>query len=525
LIFGPSAAQAGVKLFTAQWYAESHGNECQGTMTPEGSPGPHCQFTTGAFTMYSAHGFPQGIQCNPNQPRCPLSSTPTGGMGSFSPLGGVTPYSVATVLYCAPLTTYGSGITVRPAKGGTAYGTTTFRIPPLYRNPGFFTSAGQPGATACSPFSTGYTTQNKTRFGKNKGKVMLGNPITGTGSAGTMGGGPLGGFTILPAPSVGPPGVRATGLVGELGYYVSWRPYLYTYATLRNDAGVFGPGQGPGSFNYKYGPSTFPFASINVKQGAAKFGGTMQMLGALTTKACYWGWYLGGCSIGQNDPRFDAIGAPAHHTMTGVLTMGATYTSYTRYYNTRQVQYSPMTVVGSRFPWTTGRVTVTAVGRGPHKTVHYAQGYDNRNTTTTNGLGTVQLVSPLLTHWFGFTDYDTAGIGILRIQFIGTGPDFDVDGVQDADDNCSQSPNSTQVDTDGDGCGNGCDADYDQNGIAGWSDYGAFTQCYATTNELCEHEDPPSGIVGLIDFGIFVTELFGQAPGPSGTTAGTTACP
>ena len=77
-----------------------------------------------------------------------------------------------------------------------------------------------------------------------------------------------------------------------------------------------------------------------------------------------------------------------------------------------------ITVSGSRFPWTTGSVTVTAIARGPHKTVHYAHGYDNRNTTTGLGKGTIQLVTPILTRWFGYTDYETAGIGVLRIKFI-----------------------------------------------------------------------------------------------------------
>jgi hypothetical protein len=141
----------------------------------------------------------------------------------------------------------------------------------------------------------------------------------------------------------------------------------------------------------------------------------MKMLGAMTTKVCYWLQAGGGgCSLGEVDLRYEAIGANAD-TSGGVVTMGATYTHYAKYYNTRQSLYSPVTVVGSRFPWTTGSVTVTAVARGPHKTVHYAQGFDSR---TSSGLGTVQLVTPLLTRWFGFTDYETGGIGILRLKFI-----------------------------------------------------------------------------------------------------------
>ena len=88
------------------------------------------------------------------------------------------------------------------------------------------------------------------------------------------------------------------------------------------------------------------------------------------------------------------------------------------YYHTAFMLTSQITVSGSRFPWTTGSVTVTAVGRGPHKTIHYAQGFDNRNTATPSGKGTIQLVTPLVTRWFGYIDYETAGIGILRIKFI-----------------------------------------------------------------------------------------------------------
>jgi hypothetical protein len=74
-------------------------------------------------------------------------------------------------------------------------------------------------------------------------------------------------------------------------------------------------------------------------------------------------------------------------------------------------------VTGVRFPWTTGSVTVTATGRGPHKTVHYAKGYDNR--TPTSGKGTIQLVSPVLTRWLQpAVNFETGGIAILRIKFV-----------------------------------------------------------------------------------------------------------
>jgi len=279
---------------------------------------------------------------------------------------------------------------VRPAKSYTAttgiFGALT---PPLYRNPRFFTSAGQPNTTFCSKRSTdGYG---------GKGLVQAGQPVTGTWSAVTTGA-QLGGFNFAAAPAAtGAAGVRATGVVGEFeGAY----PYMYsyTYATLRNDQGAFGPGSGPGSFNIPFTADSAKVASINVKQGAAKFGGTMRMLGSLTTKACYY--RSGDCSLGGNNWRYDAVGATAM-TNLGVVTAGylATYKAY--YYHRLLRQRSTVSVEGERFPWTTGSVTVTATGRGPHKTVHYAQGFDNRNTATPSGLG------------------ETGGIGILRIKFIG----------------------------------------------------------------------------------------------------------
>ncbi len=102
LVFAPSAAQAAVKLFTAQWYTESKGNECKGTLTPNGLPAPICTRTTPDFTMYSILAIPQGQLCNADQPRCPISSTPTS-MGKWHPQGGVTPMVPPTVVpNCAP---------------------------------------------------------------------------------------------------------------------------------------------------------------------------------------------------------------------------------------------------------------------------------------------------------------------------------------------------------------------------------------------------------------------------------------
>jgi hypothetical protein len=107
------------------------------------------------------------------------------------------------------------------------------------------------------------------------------------------------------------------------------------------------------------------------------------------------------------------------------------------------------------------------------------------------------------------------------------GLDTDLDGVHDGLDNCSEVANAAQDDTDGDDCGNLCDANYDQGGTVGFSDYGGFAANFGGTNELYMHKEPIDGDVrqvGFGDFGFFAAN-FGSTPGPSGTTPGTVACP
>jgi hypothetical protein len=414
-ICAATAAQAGTQLFEASWTVKAFGNECS---KANASFGPYCPKNakqhTGASEFYEGSGMPLGIKCNPTQPRCAFDLTPTNGVdGGFHPLGG----SLSQALHCAPwynfqgLTT-GNGAktgTTRPAKGGTGTtgGANGRPLPPLYRNPGFFTPAGEPDDDLCTATSTD-------AFG-GKGLVQEGKPVTGLWSATTTGNVGTGGFSFGAAPATIQPamlrGFRTAELIGEFGPVFPYL-YSYTYATLRNDAGIFGPGNGPGTFSVSLNNA----ASIMVKQGAAKFGGTMRMLGSLTSKVCYF--RNDGCSLGGADWRYDAAGAGAY-TKSGVVTAGYNATAVAYYYHTGLMQKSTVNLAGARFPWTTGSVTVTARGNGPHKTVHYARGYDNRNTTTPNGMGTIQLVTPLLTNWNQpALLIDTGGIGILRIKFV-----------------------------------------------------------------------------------------------------------
>jgi len=358
LVFAPAAARAGLKLYSATWCVESFGNQCQGTLTPSGEPAPHCTVATGEFAAYSNCAIPQGIACNPFAPRCPFSSAPTDGYGAFHPLGGSGNPTMTSSIHCTPLSQYGAGITVRPAKGQTA----TWRVPPLYRNPDFFTSGGQPNRTACDARSTDYATGTQTRFGAKKGRVQRGMPVAGTSIASTTRSGGIGIF---------PYAIRTTGRVGQFNVQYPLI-YSYTFATLRNNDATFGPGQRPGGFNLRYTNAAATVVSINVKQGAAKFGGTMRMLGSLTTKVLYWfqGYDVG--SIGAGNWRYEAVGAPAP-TAGGVVTKGYRVVGRVAYHSTLAGYAYFVSLVGARFPWTMGSVTVTAVGRGPHRTVEYAR--------------------------------------------------------------------------------------------------------------------------------------------------------
>ncbi len=69
--------------------------------------------------------------------------------------------------------------------------------------------------------------------------------------------------------------------------------------------------------------------------------------------------------------------------------------------------------------------------------------------------------------WMNFYLGDPLMTSIARVD---TGKDRDGDGVADARDNCLEAPNRDQRDTDGDGYGNFCDADFDNDGrvSAGW---------------------------------------------------------
>jgi hypothetical protein len=182
------------------------------------------------------------------------------------------------------------------------------------------------------------------------------------------------------------------------------------YADLRNAAGGFSDGGGPGSFTVSHAAKHD--ARVHVTAGKNQFGGTMRLLGEYRTNR---GLYTVSKSAGATPWNLQYIGAGAS-TMGGVVTAGLTYTAMTtrKWLNLGSGGSSPRTAIISAFPWTTGAVEVTA--SGAQATVLKRTGYDNR---TPAGAGNIQMVSPALTRWkHPLSDYYTGSIATLKLTFV-----------------------------------------------------------------------------------------------------------
>lgn len=130
-------------------------------------------------------------------------------------------------------------------------------------------------------------------------------------------------------------------------------------------------------------------------------------------------------------------------------------------------------------------------------------------------------------HTFSYRSLDAASNEeTVRTVNLGVraGGDVDVDGVPDVNDNCVNVANADQRDTNGDGYGNRCDADFNNNGSVDSQD-GAMLRAAFGSRSYPDRDLNGNGIVDSHD-GVLLRVRFGQPPGPSGLAcAGSVPCP
>lgn len=93
--------------------------------------------------------------------------------------------------------------------------------------------------------------------------------------------------------------------------------------------------------------------------------------------------------------------------------------------------------------------------------------------------------------------------------------DNDGDNVDDAVDNCTLIANADQRDTDGDGYGNSCDPDLNNDNIVNFTDISMWTPAFNTVNNGDEDFNG-DGVANFADFALF-PDFFLNPPGPSAT--------
>ncbi|MFK8015914.1 MAG: hypothetical protein AB8G17_10800 [Gammaproteobacteria bacterium] len=123
-----------------------------------------------------------------------------------------------------------------------------------------------------------------------------------------------------------------------------------------------------------------------------------------------------------------------------------------------------------------------------------------------------------------YTDNRAESGAFLTVDVYAVGTELDVatdtdqDGVPDVSDNCTSVSNAPQRDTNGDGYGNVCDADLNDDCVVNVADLGLLRADFFATGSDLDADFNGDGTVNVADLGILRLGFFG-APGPSGQTS------
>lgn len=162
---------------------------------------------------------------------------------------------------------------------------------------------------------------------------------------------------------------------------------------------------------------------------------------------------------------------------------------------------------------------------------HYYSEATNTGTASINVLNNLAVYSPsvpsvnlwdsntqiIFAQEFRSEDFSYNGIfGEITSFTVNDEIDSDEDGVPDSIDNCTLASNPGQQDVDGDGFGNACDADIDNNCVTSFVDIALFPDEFLSSNPVFDFDS--SGAVNFGDF-VIMTNYFLLPPGPSALTA------